>query len=59
MSPCIGNCCLDEKDMCLGCFRMLDDILQWSASADEQKQRVLDACEKRRLEHKSLYNKPY
>ncbi|MBT2912746.1 DUF1289 domain-containing protein, partial [Vibrio anguillarum] len=24
-SPCIRQCCLDEMDICLGCFRSLNE----------------------------------
>ena len=25
-SPCIGTCTLDEDDVCVGCWRHIDDI---------------------------------
>lgn len=50
-SPCVSNCCLDDKDMCLGCFRMLDDILIWSAASDDKKRTILKDCEQRRLDN--------
>jgi predicted Fe-S protein YdhL (DUF1289 family) len=48
-SPCIRNCCLDDKDMCLGCFRTLDEILIWSAASPEQQIDIVRACSKRKL----------
>ena len=36
-SPCVRNCCLDEVDVCLGCGRLLAEILRWhAADADER-----------------------
>ena len=35
-SPCVGQCCLDDKDMCVGCFRMMDEILSWGQVDDKQ-----------------------
>lgn len=32
--PCIRRCALDEKDICQGCFRSMDEIMQW-AGADK------------------------
>lgn len=29
-SPCINRCCLSEQDICLGCFRSLEEIKQWT-----------------------------
>lgn len=46
-SPCIRNCCLDDNDICLGCFRSLDEILSWSASTLEEKQKILSNCKVR------------
>ena len=55
LSPCIGNCCLDDKDMCLGCFRMLDDIVGWSQKPDEDKLRVIRKCQQRKSENKPSF----
>ncbi len=49
-SPCNRHCCLNEDDMCIGCFRTLDEILQWSASDSEEKMRIIAECKKRRAE---------
>lgn len=43
-SPCIRNCCLDDKDMCLGCFRMLDEILIWSTASTARQLDIVQAC---------------
>lgn len=29
LSPCVRNCCLDENDICLGCYRSLSETLNW------------------------------
>jgi predicted Fe-S protein YdhL (DUF1289 family) len=39
-SPCIGNCCLDDDLTCLGCFRSLEEIKEWSV-VDEHRRRVI------------------
>ena len=28
-SPCVRDCCLGEDDICLGCFRTIDEITSW------------------------------
>lgn len=28
-SPCIGVCLLDEKDVCVGCERHINEIVNW------------------------------
>ena len=53
-SPCVRNCCLDPNDICLGCFRSLDEIMQWgrSETTPEQKIQTLANCAKRQQERK-------
>ena len=50
-SPCVRNCCLNEKDICLGCFRHLDEITGWTAMSDQEKITTLNQCQKRKLNH--------
>ncbi|MBK8816110.1 MAG: DUF1289 domain-containing protein [Methylococcaceae bacterium] len=53
-SPCIRNCCLNEDDVCLGCFRALTEIIDWSDSDNTRRITVLEKAKKRRLAyHKS------
>lgn len=40
-SPCIRNCCLDDQDLCIGCLRTLEEILQWGAADDRRKRQIL------------------
>lgn len=53
-SPCVENCCLDQDDICVGCFRHLNEILGWHEYSDEKKQQVLVNCQER---HKARKNK--
>jgi len=46
-SPCIRNCCLNQQDICLGCFRHLDEIIGWRSFSVEKKQLVLANSVKR------------
>ncbi len=49
-SPCVRNCCLNEIDICLGCFRHIDEIIAWKSYNDQQKSQVLNTCEKRKTD---------
>ena len=40
-SPCVSNCCLNEEDICLGCFRSLAEITGWSQASDSGKQDII------------------
>ena len=56
-SPCVRNCCLDDDDICMGCFRTLDEIKDWSSSSDQQKSIVLKLCHHRKQLKKQHKNK--
>lgn len=53
-SPCVNVCRMDAETadaLCLGCFRTLDEIAQWSGAAESDKRAILAAVEKRREAH--------
>ncbi|MGB0494776.1 MAG: DUF1289 domain-containing protein [Kangiellaceae bacterium] len=47
-SPCVSNCCLDEKDVCLGCYRHVDEILVWRSANTAEKMQILKNCSERK-----------
>jgi|TARA_B110000238_G_C16106653_1_gene430737 predicted Fe-S protein YdhL (DUF1289 family) len=47
-SPCVGNCCLDEQDICLGCLRHLNEIIGWQECSNAEKKQIELNCEIRR-----------
>ncbi|MGY6274161.1 DUF1289 domain-containing protein [Methylomonas sp. MgM2] len=53
-SPCIRNCCLDKQDVCLGCFRTLREICDWSKAGNEQRREILVNAKHRRLQRTHL-----
>ena len=52
-SPCARNCCLDGDDICLGCFRSITEIIQWTMVDDPTRQQFLKNIAERKLHHKS------
>jgi Predicted Fe-S protein len=56
-SPCVRNCCLNEDDVCLGCFRSLAEILQWSEADDPLRQRFLSNAASRRATHSIIWKR--
>jgi hydroxymethylglutaryl-CoA lyase len=55
VSPCINVCRMDaQTGLCLGCFRTIEEIADWSRASDAQRLRVLLAVERRRVEHDPL-----
>lgn len=57
-APCVRNCCLNEQDVCMGCGRMLPEILQWQGLTVAQREQVLIEAEKRRAanQHRSFFS---
>ncbi|WP_247653687.1 DUF1289 domain-containing protein [Labrenzia sp. PHM005] len=48
-SPCIKTCQIDHaSQLCIGCFRTLDEIAGWSGFSDIKRQSVLDELDTRR-----------
>jgi predicted Fe-S protein YdhL (DUF1289 family) len=39
-SPCVRRCTLDEQDMCIGCGRMLGEIMEWAAAPLARKLEI-------------------
>lgn len=48
-SPCISVCQVDDaNDLCIGCFRHIDEIRDWPILSAEEKKAVLARCADRR-----------
>jgi predicted Fe-S protein YdhL (DUF1289 family) len=57
-SPCVRNCCLDERDVCLGCYRHIEEIIRWAGATDGEKLEVLERCRARYRESFEKRSKP-
>ncbi|MFW6233489.1 MAG: DUF1289 domain-containing protein [Nanoarchaeota archaeon] len=49
-SPCINVCKLNENQICIGCYRSLDEIDNWSQLKDDEKIMVIEKAKQRRNE---------
>ena len=47
-SPCIEVCSLNNQDVCIGCYRTANEIIEWFSANDERKQEILAAVTDRR-----------
>lgn len=47
-TPCIRNCCLDDNDVCMGCFRTMSEIMAWSQANNDERESILKNVENRR-----------
>ncbi len=52
-SPCVDRCCLNDNDVCMGCFRSLQEILDWGGADSQARLEILGlAAERKRGENK-------
>ncbi|GLX12226.1 hypothetical protein Pstr01_04650 [Pseudomonas straminea] len=49
-SPCRRRCCLNEAERCLGCGRLLAEILEWGNASDERRRVIRDLAERRLMD---------
>jgi predicted Fe-S protein YdhL (DUF1289 family) len=57
-SPCVEVCRMDpEEDICVGCWRTLDEIARWRDMNDAEREVVLFAVAGRRLGAESMPKK--
>ncbi|WP_434931812.1 DUF1289 domain-containing protein [Shewanella sp. HL-SH4] len=54
--PCIRQCSLDEQDICLGCHRTLDEILEWHSMNNAQKLNLINKLNFRAVARKRSYD---
>lgn len=54
-SPCIRVCCLDDNEVCLGCFRTLSEITGWRDRDADAQRAILARCDERRREHDTRF----
>lgn len=47
-SPCVRNCSLDEQKVCRGCFRKLEEIVDWHDADEKARRRILERVAVRR-----------
>lgn len=40
-SPCVYICCLDEQDICSGCYRTCDEICKWGVMSNDERKDVM------------------
>lgn len=45
ISPCVASCKLTEEDICIGCKRTIEEIINWRTYTDNQKKGVFTRLE--------------
>jgi predicted Fe-S protein YdhL (DUF1289 family) len=52
-SPCINVCVLGLDNICLGCFRSLEEIGAWGNAGNEERRRIVNAARHRETDSKN------
>ena len=47
-SPCINNCQLNNRKICIGCYRSIPEITSWSTASETKKAYIIESCAKRK-----------
>ena len=46
-NPCVNLCSLNGDNICIGCYRTIDEVGAWGRLNDEERLRVVEYCEMR------------
>ncbi len=47
-TPCIRICQL-QGNICIGCYRTIEEITNWLKYTDEQRQQIINLLDKRKI----------
>lgn len=47
-SPCVACCKLNNDKICTGCYRHIEEIVDWNKRTDAEQQQILEHCAARR-----------
>ena len=47
-SPCISVCLLDERDICVGCYRSASEVTDWFMASAQEKREILRRAAERK-----------
>lgn len=49
-SPCVACCKLNTDKICTGCYRHIEEIVDWNQRSDAEQLQILQRCAARKLE---------
>jgi hypothetical protein len=47
-SPCVACCKLNQEKICTGCYRHIEEIVDWNKKPDAEQLQILERCAARR-----------
>ncbi len=48
-SPCVASCKLNLDKICMGCFRHIDEIVDWNKKSDQAHAEIFSLIEQRKI----------
>lgn len=55
-SPCIQVCTHDADNICLGCYRSMEEIRLWPFATEAKKMEIIAIAEKRREQYDNKHH---
>lgn len=55
LSPCISVCLLNDKDVCMGCYRNTQEIASWAVLCNEQRRQIIIKTQLRRADSNTIF----
>ena len=49
VSPCTNICQLNAENICIGCYRSIDEITGWNVLSNEKKMSILEQIDIRKI----------
>ena len=47
-SPCIASCKLNSDKICIGCYRLIEEIVDWNKRTDTEQQQIINMLAERK-----------
>lgn len=48
VSPCINICELNDENICVGCYRSVDEIIDWRSLSNEEQIIIVERADERK-----------
>lgn len=52
-SPCVARCGLNDDEICMGCFRHIDEIVAWGNASEIKQQQIWQNLTQRKAQYAS------
>lgn len=46
ITPCVSLCYMDDKNICMGCYRTAEEITDWRTMSEDEKIAITIRCKK-------------